>query len=365
MEEKIVKETVGGILHWGRESGPDLEWFRQKIREANGGRPPKVLDPFAGGGAIPLEAMRLGCEVTAIDINPVACFILKCTLEYPQKLSGQRRPLPKFALESREFMESYFKGTGKVTKKQLERNLEAVQMGLFPPPDVDLAWHVRAWGWWLLQRAKADLERFYPMVDGEPTVAYLWARTIRCKNCRATVPLLKTRWLCKKDNKRVLLAMEPNVDKTGAVFSVQADVPQVGANAARRREQDKRSGGGTMSRSGATCPCCGTIMTMEDIRLEGQAGRLGAVMTAVVVDGPNGKEYRLSTKDEIALAAGAEEELGRIFGEIPFHPPPAPGSRDIRQAHPCCSRGHGCRALPAGVGRVDFRVSLCQPFPTG
>jgi adenine-specific DNA methylase len=64
--------------------------------------------------------MRLGCEVTAIDINPVAWFILKCTLEYPQKLAGQHRPLPKFALESPEFMEGFFKGTGKLTRKQLE-----------------------------------------------------------------------------------------------------------------------------------------------------------------------------------------------------------------------------------------------------
>ena len=135
----------------------------QKIREAYGGRAPKVLDPFVGGGAIPLEAMRLGCEVTAIDINPVAWFILKCTLEYPQKLAGQYRPLPKFALELPEFMEGFFKGTGKLTKKQLERNLQAVQTKLFPPPDVDLAWHVRAWGWWVLQRAKVDLERFYPV----------------------------------------------------------------------------------------------------------------------------------------------------------------------------------------------------------
>ena len=94
------------MLHWGRESNPELEWFRQEIRKAYGGRAPKVLDPFAGGGAIPLEAMRLGCEATAIDINPVAWFILKCTLEYPQKLAGQHRPLPQFALESPEFMES-------------------------------------------------------------------------------------------------------------------------------------------------------------------------------------------------------------------------------------------------------------------
>ncbi len=87
-EETITEETNGGILHWGRESSADLDWFRAKIREAYGGRAPKVLDPFAGGGAIPLEAMRLGCEATAIDINPVAWFILKCTLEYPQKLAG-------------------------------------------------------------------------------------------------------------------------------------------------------------------------------------------------------------------------------------------------------------------------------------
>ena len=99
------RRPKGGILHWGRENGPDLEWFRQKIREAYGGRAPKVLDPFAGGGAIPLEAMRLGCETTAVDINPVAWFILKCTLEYPQKLAGQKRPLPDFVVQDREFME--------------------------------------------------------------------------------------------------------------------------------------------------------------------------------------------------------------------------------------------------------------------
>src|SRR6266702_551254 len=112
VEEQVTVETEGGILHWGRESGADLQWFRDKIREAYGGHAPKVLDPFAGGGAIPLEAMRLGCEVTAVDINPVAWFILKCTLEYPQRFANQFRPLPAFACESHEFMESYFKTKG-------------------------------------------------------------------------------------------------------------------------------------------------------------------------------------------------------------------------------------------------------------
>ena len=83
-----------------------------------------------------------------------------------------------------------------------------------------------------------------------PTVAYLWARTVKCKQCRATLPLLKTRWLCKKDNKRVILTMEPNPDETGVLFGVETDVRRVGGNAAQRREHDRRiAGGGTMSRA--------------------------------------------------------------------------------------------------------------------
>src|SRR5712692_4991530 len=273
IEEQTSEETEGGILHWGRESSADLDWFREKIRAAYGGRAPKVLDPFAGGGAIPLEAMRLGCDVTAVDINPVAWFILKCTLEYPQRLANQNRPLPRFALESHEFMEGYFKAKG---FKGAAVRVEVASI------EADLAWHVRAWGWWVLQQARSDLERFYPTVDGKPTVAYLWARTVSCKNCRAVVPLLKTRWLCKKDKKRVVLTMQPNAEKTGVVFGVQNDAPSLTkGSSAQKREHDKKMAGGTMSRSGVTCPCCSTIMTMEYLRSESIASRTSAVLTAV------------------------------------------------------------------------------------
>ena len=145
-----------------------------------------------------------------------------------------------------------------------------------------------------------------------------------CKQCRATLPLLKTRWLCKKDRKRVLLRMEPNADRTGVVFDVQLDVPQNSGNAAHRREHDRRIGAGTMSRTGATCPCCGAIMTMGDIRFEGRAGRLGAVMTAVVVDGAKGKEYRLPTEHEREVAEVAEERLQALYADIPFGLPEEP-----------------------------------------
>ena len=379
--EKVKEETVGGILHWGRENDPDLAWFRAEIRKAYGGRAPKVLDPFAGGGAIPLEAMRLGCDVTAMDINPVAWFILKCTLEYPQKLAGQTRPLPEFALEDGEFMEAFLKAKG-FKGASLRTFLERlghgdggeIQLDLLQQDDpileADLAWHVRAWGRWVLAKARTELAAYYPTyaefeplkpdeeyeprpmrlveVDDEgvpqvdplnaefdaaylkdprnprwiakPTVAYLWARTVTCKQCRATLPLLKTRWLCKKDRKRVLLTMESKDDQTGVVFGVQSDVPHNGGNAAQRREHDKRIGAGTMSRTGATCPCCGAIMTMADIRFEGRAGRLGAVMTAVVVDGPKGKgkEYRLPMDHERVVAEVTEEQLQALYADIPF-----------------------------------------------
>src|SRR6058998_3870902 len=109
-EGRVKEVTEGGVLRWKREieNKATLDWFREEIRKANGGRAPKVFDPFAGGGAIPLEAMRLGCEVTAADLNPVAWFILKCTLEYPQKLAGQKRPLPDFIRHDAEFMEDFF-----------------------------------------------------------------------------------------------------------------------------------------------------------------------------------------------------------------------------------------------------------------
>lgn len=417
IEEIEAVETVGGVLHWGRESSPDLDWFREEIRKAYGGHAPRVLDPFAGGGAIPLEAMRLGCEVTAVDINPVAWFILKCTLEYPQKLAGQRRPLPQFALADEEFMAAYLKAKGMTpaaikdhlrTLAQMRAVLpasksESVERGesfsLLNQPDLDpqllqadLAWHVRVWGRWVLKEARKDLARFYPTYAeyctlkpyrrvkldtdeplkrvpvneagepqvellnagfdadylanpakprwvAKPTVAYLWARTVRCKACRATVPLLKTRWLAKKDNKRVVLTMRPLDDKSGVEFGIDFDAKPQGGNAAQRREYDKRLGAGNMSRAGATCPCCGTIMTMDDLKLEGMSGRLGDVLTAVISNGPSGKEYRLPTQLETQQLREAQEQLEEVFSALPYGLPTEPITEDAKRNTWCVTYG--------------------------
>ena len=201
--ERVKKETEGGILHWGRETenSETLDWFREEIRKAYDGRAPKVLDPFAGGGAIPLEAMRLGCEATAVDINPVAWFILKCTLEYPQKLAGQTRPLPEFILHNDEFMENFFKKAKAYSKPEVRVAMQKLHERLEKKRrwdderksqqsfdymrddddteelEADLAWHVRAWGQWVLDRSAqrlgrqlSDLRRFRAVEERESCV---------------------------------------------------------------------------------------------------------------------------------------------------------------------------------------------------
>lgn len=409
--DRVKEETEGGILHWKRETenAETVEWFRQEIRKTYGGRAPKVLDPFAGGGAIPLEAMRLGCEATAIDINPVAWFILKCTLEYPQRLAGQTWPLPDFILRDRDFMETFYKKakgyTAAQTRKALERlghRLEEGQGALDLGADTDnelqadLAWHVRAWGQWVLQRARRDLAKYYPVYadfeplkpgrksyerqpmrlvplkdDGtpdlgalnadfseeylaqksnprwvaKPTVAYLWARTVACKNCRTIVPLLKSCWVRKRGKVRVLLTLSADPRRGQVEFGIEDDVPVKGGNAAQRREHDKRLGAGTMTRAGARCPSCGTIATMEDIRLEAQAGRLGVVPTVVAVSGQKTKEYRLPTDEERQAVSDAAKAANRTFDDIPFgkpeEPTPTGGGRGAGRAFSI--QGYGLR----------------------
>ena len=374
---KLKQQTVGGILHWGREGGPEVEVFRKEIRKAFGGRAPRVLDPFAGGGAIPLEAMRLGCEVTASDLNPVAWFILRCTLHYPRLIGTEKRRLPKFAEKDPDFQKAFRKKHG----TRARRGAKSLFAG-DGETEAELAWHVRAWGGRVLAQARKRLAARYPTyaefepvrkkgkrkdaprerpfrpreprfiepdADGrvsvetlnaefaadyladprnprwvaKPTVAYLWARTVQCGNCRAEVPLLKTRWLCKKDEKRFLLTLEPRDDGSGVDFGISAP-PEAAGTAAQRREHDKRLGAGTMSRSGAACPCCGAVATMGDLRAHGKAGRIGARMTAVVVDGQRGKEYGLPTERQVEASRIRAEELQMLDREIPFGLPDEP-----------------------------------------
>ena len=307
--------------------------------------------------------MRLGCEAVAADLDPVAWFILRCTLHYPHRLAKRARALPEFAVRDQRFAERLLKAQGITGKTALREELarlghrdgEPVQVDSLrteeevPASGADLAWHLRAWGQRVLDEVRRELAARYPtyaefepvrrkgrrraaprppepryrprparlLVPDEhghvstaslnaefdslylendanprwmtkPPVAYLWARTVRCSGCRAEIPLLKTRWLCRKESKRVLLTLHPRKDDGRIDFGVEHGVPEGHGNGVQKREHDRTLGAGTMSGSGATCPSCGAIATTRDIRIEGRAGRLGERMTAVVVDGQEG-----------------------------------------------------------------------------
>jgi len=325
-----LNEKIVSITKWKTENGPALDYFREEIRKAFGGRAPRVLDMFAGGGAIPLEAMRLGCEVTAIDYNPVAWFILKCTLEFPQRLAGKTWPLP--VGESNNTPE-----VGAVSKLPLQTSFDFEQTG---PKEGDLADHVRYWGNWVLERAREELAPYYPTIDGQPTVAYLWARTVPCPDpkCGTIVPLLKTLWLCKKAEKTkpdtpenrarpdfLRIKRTKNTSKVviNARRALRLVPPKKGEGGHVRFEiwtpgaKDKVPGG-TMSRAKTQCPCCGINTAKNYIKECGHAGKMSEQMTAVVVDTGHGKGYRLPRAEEVRAVQLAAEVLPEVAEQIPY-----------------------------------------------
>ena len=330
---KLITE----LTRWGSENGGAEEWdakdqrgrwvnklriARELIQKAYDGQPPHVLDMFAGGGAIPLEAMRLGCKVTANDYNPVAWFLLKCTLEYPQRLAGKTHPLPELELD-----------------EQPELKTDG------------LAEHVRLWGQWVLEKARGELARYYPVVDGKPTVAYLWARTIPCQDpqCGGTVPLLKTLWVCKKAEKTLpnipenrerpdFLEVRKRGKQTRVVINGKRALKLFPDKATKRvrfeivaPKNDGEVDKPTMSGATAKCPFCGSKQPGDYIKRCGHEGKLNAQMTAVVYQETYGKEYRPPADADIDAAEVSAETLEAIANEIPHGIPdePLPGPKTL------------------------------------
>ena len=315
-----------------------LERARQKILEANGGHPPRVLDPFAGGGSIPLEALRLGCEVYASDYNPVATLILKCTLEYPQKY-GQTIPRKQYLAE-RPWLQNRKGPAAKV--KELFEDSEYAEM-VNP-----LLEDVKYWGNWVLEQAKKEIGRFYPPdPDGAIPVGYLWARTIPCQNpaCGAEIPLMRQFWLAKKANKTV--ALLPYVDEQSPFHSPLAKGGHrrvafkiVGTGYAPL-PTDFDPASGTVARAVATCLVCGSTVDANTTRKLFQQGQAGQRMVAVVTHQPgtSGKRYRIATEKDVAIFKEAEaylqgkrEKLMQEWGmdPVPDEPLPPVGTLGFR-----------------------------------
>jgi adenine-specific DNA methylase len=216
-----------------------------------------VLDPFAGGGAIPLEAGRLGCHAIANDYNPVAHLVLRATCESPQKYGkpGKRTVL----------MEEF--------GKNVEREVQV--------PNV-LVHDFERWANWVLERAREKSEHLYPAgKDGRPILAYLWARTAPCSNpsCQGEIPLLRSLVVCSKGSKT---ALTMNVDKARKEVSFGT----------AKGKAIKRTEGTKGQRGPAVCLYCEQPTSEADLRAAGQAGKMGERMVAVVVEGKGGKDYR-------------------------------------------------------------------------
>jgi adenine-specific DNA methylase len=259
-------DFIADFANWDNSTVPEyLETARvltQAAHEALGGEPgtrPLVVDPFAGGGSIPLEALRVGADAFASDLNPVAVLLNKVVLEYIPKY-GQR-----------------------------------------------LADEVRKWGQWVKEQAEKELAPFFPRDrNGAMPVAYLWARTITCEGpgCGAEVPLMRSFWLAKKGNRSVALKPVPRPKLKRVDFEIIEDA------------RPKDVTGGTVRRGSAACPVCGFTTPVASVRrqlTERHGGAADARFLCVITTRPGqtGVGYRQPTERDAEAARKARAELER------------------------------------------------------
>jgi len=286
-DKKELKEKlkfIAELSKWENSLNEKLiEKARKDIREFFGGRAPKVLDCFAGGGSIPLEALRLGCETYALEYNPVAVLILKAVLEYPQKYG----------------------------KKLVE--------------------DVKKWGQWVYEEAKKEIGKFYPeetistqeaLSDegGEKyvPVGYIWARTIRCLNpsCQAEIPLMRQLWLARKENRRIALKMIVDKEKKKIDFKI-----------VQGKDIDFDPSKGTVRKAKVMCPLCNSGISDKELRKLFQEGKASQRIIAVILHNPNGgKVYRIATEEDLKTFREAEkyleEKRAKLMEEWGFDPVP-------------------------------------------
>ena len=251
---------------------------------------PAFHDPFAGGGALPLEAQRLGLEAYASDLNPVAVLINKAMIEIPPKFAG-KPPVNPEAQKGR-LSTGGWKGAG------------------------GLAEDVRYYGQWMRDEAEKRIGHLYPkievtaaMVKERPdlkkymgqqltVIAWLWARTVKSPNpafAQVDVPLASTFMLSTKEGKEAYV--EPVIEGKGYRFTVKVGKP---------KDVEGAKNGTKLARANFTCLMSGTPISGDYIKAEGMAGRMGVRMMAIVAEGERGRVYLPPTEAMEAVARSAE-----------------------------------------------------------
>ena len=259
---------------------------REEIRRSTGEEPPAVLDPFAGGGSIPLEAQRLGLEAHASDLNPVAVLINKALIEIPPRFAGRAPVYP---------------GADDGTRSW--------------PGAHGLAEDVRRYGEWMREEAWRRIGHLYPraqLPDGsEATViAWIWARTVTCPNpaCGIEAPLVRSWWLGKKRGKEAYIV--PTVVDDHVEYSVGHDP---------KRAPTKQDDGTISGRRGAVCVSCHSAISMDYIKNEGNKSLMGAQACAVVAEGRRSRIY-LPPNDVNVGSTRIERPVGVPSQRLPNDP---------------------------------------------
>lgn len=279
-EQTAERERLFRILEklvvWENSNNPEvLDEARAEIMKSTNGNPPALLDPFAGGGAIPLEAQRLGLEAHAHDLNPVAVMINKAMIEIPPKFAGQPPVHPDATV-----LEGGWRGAA------------------------GLAEDVRYYGEWMKQEAFRRIGHLYPKVkDGQgkerTVIAWIWARTVKCPNpaCGCEMPLAGSFELSKKKGKEACVIPQFDYEQKKITYKVRTgkgEIPEAG----------KTSRGAKFK-----CIMCGEATTPDYIKSEAMQGRMGAQLMAVVAEGERGRLY-ISPDEEhkrIAIVEKPEE----------------------------------------------------------
>ncbi|MGY2803070.1 DUF1156 domain-containing protein [Thermostichus sp. MS-CIW-25] len=273
---EAAQREIARCLAWDRGEEPPTD--PAAVRAYIAKHAPPVYDPFAGGGSIPLEAQRLGLEAHASDLNPVAVLINKALIEIPPK----------------------FKDKAPINPEDRAKKHISAWRGA-----QGLAADVRYYGAWMREQAFERIGHLYPPCSNPlgteelTVIAWLWARTVTCPNpaCRCQMPLVRSFQLSTKKGKEAWV--EPVVVNGGESASAPSIRFVVRSGKGKAPE-------GTVGRKGARCIACGTPVPLEYIRKEGQAGRMGSQMMAIVAEGPNGRVYLDPTPEHEAIANSAQ-----------------------------------------------------------
>jgi len=247
-----------------------IEQARELIRLSTDGNPPPLLDPFSGGGVIPLEAQRLGLETHASDLNPVAVTINKALLEIIPIFLNNAPVNPKIGQSIG--VESKWIGTS------------------------GLASDIEYYGKLILNGARDRIGHLYPQKNGEDVVSWLWARTVVSPNpaINSYTPLIRDFWLCKKKNKETWLDPEINNSDNSIRFKIKSGKGSVPES--------------LIGRTSGTCIFSGAPIPLDYIKQEGKNGRLGTMMISIVTKGNGGRNYYEPSKEHIDIATQANPE---------------------------------------------------------